>query len=172
MPKIERRRGASPRQMQQALIAPRRAGIHPLAGLSLVLAAVLPLSTCAPLPPQTGGQAENAGWLGTLFAPPALNLDSLEVQVTEAFPLQVNVALRGSLPDCEQLEVAQAREGRKFILELSTSPLTGQTCQALSRAFEVLVPLQVDGLAAGVYQVSAGAFEDSFELVVDNIIRW
>ncbi len=151
-------------------------------GLPLLPLIVL-LATCSPLPrvppPDGNGVAtapgvpepEETGWFEPA-PPPELSLEALEIQITDAFPLQVDVALRGQVPDCEEItDIMSFREQNVFTLEVDTENKANKECAA-TRPFERRVPLRVDGLRAGIYQVKAGKLNQSFELVVDNIVRW
>lgn len=104
------------------------------------------------------------------FTPQPL-VQELEVLILESFPVQVNVHLKGILPDgCTTFEeVLVTRVDNVFTLEVKTHHSGEQACDMVARFFEEVVSLDVVGLKAGVYQVVAQGVTSSFTLAQDNM---
>ena len=99
---------------------------------------------------------------------------SVDVLLLESFPLQVNVVIRGDLPDagCTTIaSVEQVREGNTFTLTLiiTTDPLA--LCAQVLTPFEEVVSLDVLGLPAGIYTVDVHGVQQTFEFTVDNSLE-
>jgi hypothetical protein len=98
---------------------------------------------------------------------------SIDLLMLESFPVQVHAVVRGDLPDagCTTIaSVEQVREGNTFRLNLITTTDPLALCAQALTPFEEIVPLEVQGLPAGVYTVEAGGVEATFEFTVDNIL--
>jgi hypothetical protein len=99
---------------------------------------------------------------------------SIDLRILESFPLQVHAVIQGDLPDagCTMIaRVEQVREGNTFTLNLVTTTDPLALCAQALTPFEEVVPLEVVGLPAGVYTVSAGGAEETFEFTMDNILE-
>lgn len=98
-------------------------------------------------------------------------VDSVEVQLLESFPVQVNVRVRGDLPDgCTFVDQVNAvRQETKFNILITTIRPAGQLCTQALVPFEEPVPLEVAGLPAGTYTVEVNGITASFTLETDNI---
>lgn len=98
---------------------------------------------------------------------------SIEILLLESFPLQVHAVVRGDLPDagCTTIaSVEQMREGNTFKLTLVTTTDPLAVCAQVLTPFEEVVPLDVQGLPAGIYTVEADGIQTTFELTVDNVL--
>jgi hypothetical protein len=97
----------------------------------------------------------------------------IEILLLESFPLQVHAVVRGDLPDagCTTIaSVEQVRDGNTFHLTLVTTTDPLALCAQALTPFEEVVPLEVQGLPAGIYTVQAGGVQTTFEFTVDNIL--
>ena len=103
-----------------------------------------------------------------------LLLKNVDIMVVDAFPAEVFVKVSGYLSDiCKRItEINESRQGNTFNLNFLVGERQNQSCLNTPQPFEQTVSLAVDGLSAGQYNVKIGNLSESFELVVDNIIRW
>lgn len=98
-------------------------------------------------------------------------VENLSVLVMESYPVQVNVALSGYLPDgCTTIrEVRAVRDGNIFTVYVQTQRPSGDVaCTMALVPFDETVSLDVAGLAAGEYTVRHGELSETFTLDVDN----
>lgn len=96
------------------------------------------------------------------------SVQSLEVQILNSQPLQVNAILRGQLPDggCTTISsVEQVRDGNTFRITLVTTTDPLAICTLAATPFEQVVPLDVSNLPPAKYIVNANGVEQSFELL-------
>ena len=94
-------------------------------------------------------------------------VESIEIQILESFPVQVNAVLRGQLPDAGCTTIAsvdQARVGNTITLTLNTTTDPLALCEPALTPFEHVVALEVRDLPAGDYTVSVAGIEESFNL--------
>ena len=133
-----------------------------LATLMMILVAA-----CAPAAPATPSPiVTEVPTLGSVAI-----VKSVDVLILESFPVQVNVVIRGDLPDagCTTIaSVEQVREGNTFRLTLITTTDPLALCAQALTPFEEVVALDVKDLPAGVYVVDVHGVEGTFELSVDN----
>ena len=133
-----------------------------LATLMMILVAA-----CAPAAPATPSPiVTEVPTLGSVAA-----VKSVDVLILESFPVQVNVVIRGDLPDagCTTIaSVEQVREGNTFRLTLITTTDPLALCAQALTPFEEVVALDVKYLPVGVYVVDVHGAEGTFELSVDN----
>jgi hypothetical protein len=134
--------------------------------LVLIISACAPLvSPSKPMPPKL---------LPTNF-PPIMGIavvQSVDVQILESSPLQVNAIVRGQLPDggCTTIASAdQVRDGNTFRLTLTTTTDPLVLCAMALTPFEQVATLDVDNLPPAKYTVNANGIERSFELLTRNI---
>ena len=111
---------------------------------------------------------------GCFSIPPTIGLasvDEIDILILESFPVQINVIARGNLPDpCTEIsEVLQEKEGDTFFITIKTYRSPGFCIQVLA-PFEEIIPLEVYGLPAGTYTVDVNGVQDTFDLLVDNIL--
>lgn len=145
----------------------------------LVLSLFLPLllwTACAPR--QTGDQEPAApptrpAMTSTpqITQPGLAQVDEVQIMILESFPVQVQALIKGHLPDgCTELDQIQhARQEQRFQITLTTTRPAGVPCTDALVPFEETVALDVLGLKAGEYTVSANGVEASFTLDIDNI---
>lgn len=111
---------------------------------------------------------------GCFSIPPTIGLasvDEIDILILESFPIQINVIVKGNLPDpCTEIsEVLQEKEGNTFFITIKTYSFSGFCIQVLA-PFEEIIPLEVYGLPAGTYTVDVNGVQDTFDLLVDNIL--
>lgn len=128
--------------------------------LTVVLAACAPAAV-SPTPPIMTDEPP-APVLGLAV------VQSVEIQILESMPMQVNALVRGQLPDagCTTIsKVIQTRDGNTFNIELTTTtdPLT--LCAQALTPFEQVVPLDVTDLLSAPYVVHANGVRQAFELL-------
>ena len=137
--------------------------IFRLVVLAMILAAACAPITTTPSPILTEVPTQTS----------AVVIKSIEILLLESFPLQVHAVLRGDLPDAGCTTIAsvnQVREGNTFKLTLVTTTDPLAVCAQALTPFEEVVPLDVQGLPAGIYTVEAGGIQATFEFTVDNIL--
>lgn len=100
-------------------------------------------------------------------------INGIDVLVMESFPVQVNVVAAGDLPDtCTQIdEVISQLTGDTFRVAITTLRQPDPACAQMVVPFEQSISLDVDGLAAGTYQVSVNGVTGSFTLDTDNTLN-
>jgi hypothetical protein len=99
-------------------------------------------------------------------------VNSIDVQILESFPVQVNVVARGDLPDsCTQIdEIITQQSTDTFRVAVTTLRQPTSACTQALVPFEQSIPLDVVGLPAGTYNVSVNGVNGSFTLAVDNVL--
>jgi inhibitor of cysteine peptidase len=98
-------------------------------------------------------------------------VDEIDILILESFPVQINVIVRGNLPDpCTEIyQVTQKKESNTFFVSIKTYRPPGPCIQIIT-PFEVKIPLNVYGLPAGTYTVDVNGVQDTFDLEIDNIL--
>jgi hypothetical protein len=94
-------------------------------------------------------------------------VESVEIQILESMPVQINAIVRGYLPDAGCTTIAsvnQVRDGNTITITLVTTTDPLALCAQALTPFEQVVPLDVSNLAAGEYTVNANGIVESFEL--------
>jgi uncharacterized protein YraI len=94
-------------------------------------------------------------------------VQSVEIQVVQSQPLQVNVVVRGELPDagCTTISsVSQVRNGNTITVTLTTTTDPVALCAPVLTPFEQIVPLDVTDLGPDQYKVNVNGIEQSFEV--------
>ena len=100
-------------------------------------------------------------------------VESIQIVITESFPVQISVVAKGHLPDSCTLidQVTEERNNNTLVVKiLTTSQPVGKNCTSTVQPFEEIIPLNVVGLKAGIYAVKVNGITDTFELGIDNII--
>ena len=105
--------------------------------------------------------AADAGDQGTTYF-----VESVEVQVLETDPVQVEAIVRGQLADaCTTMaDATVAQQGSTFVITFQTSRPTDQMCAQVLTPFEQVVTLGTPDPATGTYTVQAGDVVESFTL--------
>jgi hypothetical protein len=101
--------------------------------------------------------------------PPITKADvqSVEIQILESFPVQVNAIARGQLPDagCTTIaDISQSRSGNTFTVTLTTKVDPNAVCSQVITPFEYVIPLDVSSLLPAQYIVNVNGVEAFFEL--------
>ncbi|KCZ73543.1 hypothetical protein ANME2D_00613 [Candidatus Methanoperedens nitroreducens] len=99
-------------------------------------------------------------------------VEDIEIMVLESFPVQVNVNVKGYLPDsCTEIhKITQEKDGNTFLVNITTVRPADAICAQVIVPFEEKISLDVYGLKAGVYNVIVNDVKGTFELEIDNII--
>ena len=97
-------------------------------------------------------------------------VESVQILALESFPVQINVRVRGVLPNgCTEIdEVITQSDGTHFDVAITTVQQPDVVCTEAVVPYEEMVPLDVDGLDAGTYTVTVNGMQGSFTLDVDN----
>lgn len=94
-------------------------------------------------------------------------VQSVEIQILESLPVQVNAIVRGQLPDagCTSIsKVNQVRDGNTFKVTLTTTTDPLALCAQALTPFEQVVALEVNNLPPAKYTVDVQGIEQTFEL--------
>jgi inhibitor of cysteine peptidase len=99
-------------------------------------------------------------------------VDSIDILVMESMPVQVSVVANGNLPDgCTSIgQATTQREKNTFVVTLTTTRPVDAVCTQALVPFEQAIPLDAEGLTAGLYTVSVNGVTGTFELAVDNVL--
>ena len=103
------------------------------------------------------------------------NVQSLEIQIVEAQPLQINAILRGQLPDagCTTISsVTQVRNGNTIQLSLLTTSSPLALCAQVLTPFERVVALDMSNLSPGQYKVHVNNIEQAFKLPARDVLQF
>lgn len=98
-------------------------------------------------------------------------VDSIEIQTSETFPVEIAIRARGDLPDgCTEInEVLVSQDGTSFNILVTTVRPGDAVCTEALVPFEEIVPLDVAGLPAGTYAINLNGLTGSFTLDVENV---
>jgi inhibitor of cysteine peptidase len=102
-------------------------------------------------------------------------VDSIDITLKESFPVQVDVLVKGNLPDgCTELgDAKQQLLGKTFNINLETRKLKDADvmCTQALVPFEETIALEnVVGITAGEYTVNVNGVSKTFVMDVDNYI--
>jgi hypothetical protein len=119
-----------------------------------------------PAPPVENQPAPGAGQYNYGEAP----VDQIEIVLLESLPVQVNVVVRGSLPDsCTTLDqVLLERTGNTFQGLLTTRWPGDRMCAQALVPYEKVIPLDITGLPPGQYTVTINGVSNTFTLPATN----
>lgn len=128
-----------------------------------------PVSSESPTPP-AGGEEPPAG--ETITGENAI-VEELRLNIMESFPLQVSATIQGFLPDgCTAIkEITSSRAGDNFPITILTQRPAEAMCTQALVPFEETVSLDVLGLPAGTYTVTAGDQSATFTFDMDNVLQ-
>jgi inhibitor of cysteine peptidase len=128
--------------------------------------AATPEPTPLPEPPELPGTGPGDGETGQ-----NAYVDEIDVLILESFPVQVNVVVRGMLPDgCTYLdEFDVVQDGNTFNITVWTIRDPDAICTMALVPFEETVSLDVEGLPAGEYTVVVQDQTETFTLDIDNV---
>ena len=95
-------------------------------------------------------------------------VQSVDIQILESQPIQVNVLVRGQLPDagCTTLaDVTQVRDGNTFNITLTTTTDPLALCAQALTPFEQVILLETSDLPPAPYEVNANGVRKAFLLL-------
>ena len=98
-------------------------------------------------------------------------VDEVQVQQMESFPVQIRVLVKGNLPDgCTQIDTAARvrREENVFMVMLYTRRPKDAMCTQALVPYEKIIPLDVAGLEAGEFTVNVNGEVQTFKLLTKN----
>lgn len=100
------------------------------------------------------------------------DVEEVELQIMESFPVQVAVVARGNLRDgCTEIDEVRTsfnEESKTFSVDITTVRDEDAICTQVLVPFEERVDLEVRGLPAGTYTVDVNGERVTFTLDVDN----
>ncbi len=138
--------------------------------ISLASLIALVLTACAPainpivVPPTT--PASGPQILQTQTVSREAQVQSVEIQVMNSDPLQVNAVVRGSLTEsCATLGQSQVQyTSNTFRITVYAVSPTDRGCAQVTAPFETTIALDIRGLPAGTYAVTANGVSAVFTL--------
>ena len=143
--------------------------------LLIALLGLLLVSAACAQAPQAGGGGSKGSAADTTDSGSGpgggamVYVDEIELLLLESFPVQVVAVVRGNLADgCVVLDgVTAERTDDGFALQFAAHK-KGDMCTQSLVPFEERVSLEVRGLKAGTYTVTAGEASGQFKFDVDN----
>ncbi len=102
-------------------------------------------------------------------------INDVNIQVLESIPVKVNAKVKGQFSNgCQQIDqINTTQTDNVFKVTMTTTPPPPPeiACTMALVPFEKTIPLNVQGLKAGVYTVEVnGMSNNQFELAVDNVV--
>lgn len=140
----------------------------------LFVAACAPTTTAVPATP-TNFAPVSATEKPSIPVTGVAVVQSVEIQIVETQPLQVNAILRGQLPDAGCTSIAsvnQARDGNTFKISLTTTTDPLALCAQALTPFEKVVSLDVRNLPAAKYTVDVSGITKTFELLTRDLSKF
>lgn len=103
----------------------------------------------------------------------ALRVTEVKTRLLDSFPLQVEVAARGELPDtCTTVgNVVKTQKGNTFFITITASREAGKVCAQVVTPFEKKILLDAAGLAAGAYIVNVNGVTATFTLTASDVFQ-
>jgi hypothetical protein len=97
-------------------------------------------------------------------------VETVDIQLVQAFPVEVNVVAQGTLDDdCSRIEgVSQNRQDNRFRVDITAIRPHDVACSEAQVPFEQAVALDVLGLPAGIYTVDVNGLKGTFTIQEDN----
>lgn len=133
--------------------------------LTLLAAACGPIPAAAPTPAPIKTEEPSIPVTGVAV------VQSVEIQVLESLPLQVNAIVRGQLPDagCTTISsVNQVRNDNTINVTLTTTTDPLALCAQALTPFEQVVSLDISNLPPATYTVDVQGVQQTFELPAQN----
>ena len=98
-------------------------------------------------------------------------IETVDIQVLESVPIQVNVIAKGTFSNgCGNLdETYSKKQGETFMITITQKNI-GEVCTMALVPFEKIIPLDVNGLTEGSYNVIVNNIKSSFILPINNVI--
>ncbi len=106
----------------------------------------------------------------TIDNPNEALIEEIEIIRLDVFPVQANVIAKGYLPNrCSTINhVTEERSDNTLTIKIIIAPQIEPKCAQVSQPFEEVIPLNIAGLSAGIYNVKVNQSSERFELGVDN----
>ncbi len=100
-------------------------------------------------------------------------IDSIIVQLSDSFPVQALMTVKGRLPSpCNKIqEIETTLRDNVFEVKCLVDPTLFTQCQLKPEPFERKVALPIEGLMAGEYVVNTNNVVTSFQLKRDNQLQ-
>ncbi|MBE0524792.1 MAG: hypothetical protein IBX40_10730 [Methanosarcinales archaeon] len=97
-------------------------------------------------------------------------VEDIQIILLESFPVQINVAAKGYLPDgCTKIDqTIKNWEGNTLFVTITTKRPVDVMCTMAIVPFNEVISLDVYGLEAGDYEVNVNGVRGSFKLETDN----
>ena len=152
--------------------------------LSILIALFVVLAACAPPvtdpqpPPPDAAETVEPGPVDDTPDPKGevvrglAPVEEVDILMLESFPVQINVFVRGYVPDaCTEIsDIVHERAADTFKVSISTVRPKDMACAEVIMPYEESISLDVIGLEAGVYTVDVNGVTETFELQVDNAL--
>ncbi|HET6824174.1 MAG TPA: hypothetical protein VFH34_16095 [Anaerolineales bacterium] len=133
---------------------------------------ILFLASCAPIiatPPPIVTEEPGIPVTGVAL------VQSVEIQILESQPLQVNAIVRGQLPDagCTTISsVSQVQNDNIITITLTTTTDPVALCAQALTPFEQVVALDMSNLTPGHYKVHVNGIEQAFDLPARDVSQF
>lgn len=100
-------------------------------------------------------------------------VETIQIMTLESFPVQIHVLAEGNLPDgCTEIDnITQEREGNVFNVTITTKRPKDAICTQALVPFNETIPLEVQGLEAGTYNVYVNGIPGTFVLPINNTLE-
>lgn len=134
---------------------------------------VLSFSGCVDTTNNTNNRSENNNSETTEYIYKTANIENIKINILESFPVRVIVVAEGYFPDgCTQIhEIEKEKHRNSFNITITTKRPKDKLCTQQIVPFKENISLDVEGLKAGVYNVSVNGVNGTFELTIDNITK-
>src|SRR5512143_2542482 len=141
-------------------------GILGIAILTIVLSLIV--AACAPLVPATSTPVVTAA-----MSQREAQVQSVEIQVLQSDPPQVNAVVRGNLTEsCAALGESRLQyAGNTFQITVYAISPTDRGCAQVTTPFETVIPLDTNGKPAGTYQATANGATAVFSLPIEKLVE-
>ena len=120
----------------------------------------------------------SGGGQSGLISPDAVNafvslaiVDGIEFEFGDEFPVTVEASVNGAfMGGCTRInDVTEQHIGDTIVITMSTNTTDAEGCESEAARFLQFVPLDIEGLMAGVYTVIVNGFSARFQLLLDNV---
>ncbi len=103
----------------------------------------------------------------------SLRVTEVKTKLLDSFPLQVEVAARGELPDaCTTVgNIIKTQKGDTFFITITASREADKIFAQVIAPFEKKILLDVAGLAAGTYTVNVNGVTATFTLTASDVFQ-
>ncbi|EIJ41521.1 hypothetical protein BegalDRAFT_0606 [Beggiatoa alba B18LD] len=101
-----------------------------------------------------------------------IQIQKVDISILETYPLQINVVAQVTVPNsCLTVgDISEDRQNSTFNLTLLSAPQTNSHCVEQPQTIEQIIPLNLQGLNAGVYTVNINEASTEFELMMDMVL--